>query len=137
MRAKVRRTTRRLERKCVQRRGRFTREVLAAIPVWLELGARPSEIAAALGTSENSLRVVCSVNGLSLRPSVRVLESLTPRHLAALSSEATRRGVPIWRLIQNILIGVADYNLFSAVLGDYDDDDKTRDRSRARARCAN
>lgn len=102
------------------RRSALSRDELGVIPLWLELGARAPEIAEALGTTQNSLAVICSRHGISLR-AAGTSGAVEPRHWAALQREAARRGIPAWRLVAQILRAVADYELFAAVLGDYDD----------------
>lgn len=99
------------------RRRVFTREVLDAIPLWVELGATGADIAAALGTTEGSLYVACSAYKISLRPSSSKLsKALTPAQWSAVQREAARRGVPVWELVAAIVAAVADDNLFAAVL---------------------
>lgn len=99
----------------------FTREVFDAIPGWVEMGARPEDIAAAIGTTVGSLKVKCSHAGISLasiRPAVG--GGLHPRVWAALRREADQRGMTTQRLMTEIVASVATHNLFAGVLGDYD-----------------
>lgn len=103
------------------RRPNLTRETLEAIPLWVELGARPPDVAGALGMTVESLSVICSRHNISLRPSrAALVTALTPEQWRALQREAVRRGVPVWQLIARTLAAVVDHGLFSAVLGDYD-----------------
>ena len=99
----------------------FTREVLTAISLWVELGATPADIASALKTTEASLRQTCSQYSISLRPSSSALSTLTQEQWKIIHHESTRRGIPSWSLIGKLLCGVIDNNLFAAVLDDYDD----------------
>ena len=96
---------------------RFTREVLESIPVWLEMGATPTEIAAALGTTVNCLRVRCSAHNISLRSTGAALRgALTIEQWKAIQYEATRRGVSVWQLVAEVVSTVADNNLFAMIL---------------------
>lgn len=100
----------------------FTREVFEAIPVWVEMGARPEEIAAAIGATVGTLKVRCSQANISLaaiRPSIR--GGLLPRHWAAVQREADYRRMTVPKLMAEVIMGVAENNLFAAVLGDWDD----------------
>lgn len=100
----------------------FTREVFEVIPVWVEMGARPEEIAAALGVTVGTLQVKCSQAHISLaavRPSIR--GGLHSSHWAAIQREADRRGVSVPRLMSEIVMSVAENDLFAAVLEDYDE----------------
>lgn len=106
------------------RKGRpplFTREVLEAIPVWLEMGATVPEIAAALDTTERSLRTTCSAYNISLRTTSTTLRGrLTHQQWHAIQHEATRRGVVVWQLVADIVGRVAEDNLFAMVLSKRD-----------------
>lgn len=97
---------------------RFTRPVLDMIPVWIELGATPQDIAAALGTTENSLQVMCSKYGISLRrvTDTKLRTALTSVQWGVFQVEAARRGTSVWELISRIVATVADDDLFAAVL---------------------
>ena len=96
---------------------RFTREVLDIIPLWVEMGATRAEIAAAVGTTVGYLDVVCSRYGISLRPTPHALRrALTDAQWSALTDEATRRGVPVWRLVADVVGAVVDAGKFSEVL---------------------
>jgi len=109
------------ERRRRARRPNITREALDAIPMWVELGAKPADIAEALGTNVNSLYNLCTRHNISLRPSGGVIvRALSPQQWSVLQGEATRRGVPVWKLVTQIVAGVTDHGLFAAVLGDYD-----------------
>jgi hypothetical protein len=100
-------------------RTRFTREVLEAIPVWLEMGAGVADIAAALNTTEGSLRVTCCRYKISLRTTGAALRSELPvEHWRAVQREAARRGVPTWQLVADVLSRVAEGGMFSEILGD-------------------
>lgn len=102
----------------------FTPEILRAIPVWLELGARVEDIAKAIGTTPASLHMTCSRANISLRSvGVPLTRALTQSQWDRVQREAVRRGVPAWRLIATVVAAVADNDLFSAVLGDRDDRD--------------
>lgn len=104
----------------------FTSEVFAAIPAWVEMGARPEHIAAALGVSVTNLRVRCSRARISLAARRPALSGgLPPPVWAALQRAADRRGCTIPRLISDVLVGVAQRGLFSEVL----DGDPQSDRS--------
>ena len=99
----------------------FTSEVFDSIPVWVEMGARPEEIAAAIGSTVGTLKVRCSQARISLasvRPSIR--GGLLPRHWAAVQREADHRKMTVPRLMAEVIMGVAEHDLFAAVLGDYD-----------------
>ena len=105
------------------RRPNLTSKELDAIPLWVELGARPLDIAEALGTSVNSLYNLCARHNISLRPSRETLVgALSDRQWAVLRDEAARRGLPVWDIVAKVVIGVVDHGLFAAVLGDYDRD---------------
>lgn len=96
---------------------RFTREVLGMIPVWVELGARATDIAEALGTTENSLRVTCSQYNISLHPThTKLRGALSSPQWGVIQGEAVRRGISVWELVTLVVSSVADNNLFSAVL---------------------
>lgn len=99
---------------------KYTPEVIAAIPVWLSLGATRKEIAECLNTTESSLKATCSRAGLSLR-GAEVHHYLKAHQWAKLRQEAAKRGVPTNQLVAAIVLSVVQHNLFAAVLGDYDD----------------
>lgn len=110
---------------------RFTEEILEAIPVWVSLGASPTEIAAALGTTAPSLHMTCSRRGISLArgayfggfvSSKELDRKMAPEQVERLRKEAVRRQTPIMQLVVDIIVGVAQYELFNAVLGDYDEE---------------
>jgi hypothetical protein len=101
---------------------RFPPDVLAIIPVWLSLGATREDIAEILGTTVNSLKVSCSKAGISMR-AYDIRRYLHSKQWAKLQVEARRRELPTSQLVAAIVEGVVKYNLFSAVLGDYDDMD--------------
>lgn len=97
----------------------FTREVLAAIPMWVEMGARPKDIAAALGTTVPSLAARCSQLRISLaavRPAIS--GGFPPEVWSALQRAADQRSKSVPRLISDIVASVAERNLFSEVLDD-------------------
>lgn len=95
----------------------FTRDVLQAIPLWLEMGASVPEIVEALGTTEGSLRVTCSKYGISLRaPASLLRRALSPEQMRVLQHEAARRGVPVWQLMADVVAAVANSRRFSEIL---------------------
>lgn len=94
----------------------LTKEVFAAIPGWVERGARPEDIAAALGVTVGTLQVRCSQARISLSPAVRPI--LDPSVWQALQRAADRRDWTVPRLVSEILAGVAERNLFVEVLED-------------------
>lgn len=108
----------------IRKRGRrpgyatvYTSEVLAAIPMWIEMGARPEDIADILGTTVGGLRARCSQVGISLAAVRPVISGgLPPPVWAALQRAADRRGYTVPRLVAEIIMGVAQRNLFSEVL---------------------
>lgn len=105
---------------------RFTREVLETIPIWVELGARPAEIAAALGTTTNSLYVKCSGLGISLTATGPALgRYMQVVEWATVQREADRRGVSVPQLMAQVIVTVAERNLFSSVLGDFTNGNKS------------
>lgn len=99
--------------KCV-----FTREVFDAIPAWVEMGARPEDIAAALGVTVGTLQVRCSQVRISLRPAVGGAHRLPQSVWGALQRAADRRNWTVPRLVSEVLVGVAERNLFAEVLED-------------------
>ena len=112
----------------VSRHKIFTREVFAAIPLWIELGASPGDVAAALGTTENSLRVMCSRHKVSLRPAGGFLRSvLAAEHWSVMRREAARRGLTVPQLVGDVMLAVIEDKLFVAVLGDCEDSAGTGD----------
>lgn len=95
----------------------FSSEVLAAIPMWVEMGARPVDIAEALGTTVGSLAARCSQLRISLaavRPAVS--GGLNPFVCAALQRAADQRGRSVPQIITDIVTRVAEDNLFAEVL---------------------
>ena len=105
----------------------FNSDVLEAIPKWVASGATSEDIAAVLGTTANSLRVMCSRNGVSLRPQgattppsvyAHMRRALSIEAWLELCLEAKRRGVPPVHLAFTILEHVSADNLFSAVMDD-------------------
>jgi hypothetical protein len=54
------------ERKANQRPTKFTAEVLASIPHWIEEGLTREQIASRIGTTLGGLQVTCSKKGISL-----------------------------------------------------------------------
>jgi hypothetical protein len=99
--------------------------MFAAIPTWLSLGATKEDISAVLGTTPNSLAVLCSQRGVSLaqRGSGGVisdralLRGLSPAMLEVLVAEAARRGVPVSKLVVDLVAATAERDLFDVVLG--------------------
>lgn len=100
----------------------FTQEILNSIPVWVEMGARPSEIAAAIGSTVGTLQVVCSKAGISLSAAAAMKKHFK-RDWPVLQREAVRRGISVPRLTTEIITAVVESDLFAAVLGDYDGED--------------
>lgn len=87
--------------------------------MWVEMGARPEDIAAALGTTVGYLRVRCSLARISLASQRPVVGGrLHPRVWVALQRAADRRGQTVPKLIADILAGVAERDLFALVLED-------------------
>lgn len=103
------------------RRSNLCREELDAIPLWVELGARPQDVADALGVGVNSLYNLCARNKISLRPSGGYLAAaLSQKQWEALRVEAVRRGMSVPKLVVLLIGGVSEHGLFAAVLKDYD-----------------
>lgn len=105
---------------------RLTPEVMQAIPGWVDSGASSEDIAKVLGTSVGYLRYACSGEGVSLRPGSDPVIPLLRRYLGferlqLLRTEAKRRDTTLQGLVGAVLASVVAENLFSAVLGDYDD----------------
>lgn len=132
MRQKVKPTRRRRSKRRGRRSLIFTREVLDAIPVWIEMGARPDDIAAAVGATVGSLQVRCSQAGISLAPPAIRSDVIKPHHWTGLQRAAMRRGTSVPRLMAEIIVGVVEYDLFAAVLGDNDDEDAAGPQCAAR-----
>lgn len=95
----------------------FPPGVLEAIPKWVEMGASAGDIAAALGTTENSLRVKCSLAGISLAARRPVVGgNLDAKVWAALQRAADRHGKTVPLIIAEILSGVVERGLLPGVL---------------------
>ena len=125
------------------RQKKITAAVLKTIPTLIERGISPAEIAAKLGCTSGTLRVVCSKAKISLRkrqsgkhrPSSDTLPERT--HHAAiplpetavgkLRQEAVKRGLPVATFASMLLKIIAQDNLYDAVL----DEPKAR-KGRAR-----
>lgn len=100
----------------------FTREILHAIPIWVEMGARPQEIAAAIGTSVGALYNKCSRHKISLATKRPVVGgTLAPRVWAALRRAADLREQTIPGLIADIVAGVVERGLLAEALEDRGD----------------
>lgn len=116
-----RRKRRRLIR---MRRPNLTREALETIPRWVELGARPVDIAAALGTSVGSLTAICCQRRISLRPTGQeVYAMLDSQQWNTLHAEAVRRGISIGQLVARLVACLIDRGLMRTLL----EDDAARD----------
>lgn len=106
---------------------KFTPEILKAIPEWLASGATTADIADVLGTSINSLQVVCSRVGISLRrsggecdPNVHshLRRALSQKAWEGLCAEAKRREMPVVHMAFTMLEYAAIDNLYSAIIDD-------------------
>lgn len=101
----------------------YTAEVLAAIPVYRDMGLRLPQIAEILGTTRGSLEQMCIRERISMRQkSERSLEHLlTARQWKGLLAEADRRGVPVMQLVIALIGIIVDDDMFDAVLDDTDE----------------
>lgn len=100
---------------------KLTDEVVAAVPLWRELGLSTNEIAEMLGVVPGSIRVACHHAGVSARghqTSAGLKRVLTEDQWTRLSREADVRHIPIMQLAAAVIGAVADDELFAAVLDD-------------------
>jgi hypothetical protein len=110
-----------------RRKIKFTAEVLAQIPELVRQGLHRRQIAERFGTTENSLQVVCSRNGISLWrqdrtrrpvavPDVVLSLWIKNQTLERLQQRAEANGLTKSELASRLLNLIASENLFDAVL---------------------
>jgi hypothetical protein len=102
-------------------------QVLASIPALVEQGLRKADIAARLGCKESTLKVRCSIAGISLRPrsggrkrterrAYKPRFSLSHEALAGLRFRAAAMGCSEGKLASDLLEVIARDDLYDAVL---------------------
>ena len=102
-------------------------QVLASIPALVEQGLRKADIAARLGCKESTLKVRCSIAGISLRPrsggrkrterrACKPPFSLSQEALAGLRFRASAMGCSEAQLASDLLEVIARDDLYDAVL---------------------
>ena len=109
-----------------QMKCRVTDEMYAAIPGLIAQGLTHFEIAAQFGVKPNSLKVLCSQRGISLRkhrlPGTTLRKRRPPvlplddEVLRSLRVAARRLGRPPARLVSDLLEKIASDSLYMAVL---------------------
>jgi len=127
----------------VPRQKKITAAVLEQIPSLIERGISPDEIAARVGCTSGTLRVVCSKAKISLRKSERdkpakparnhhatIPISLPRAMIGMFQREAGKRGLAVATFASVLLKVIAQDNLYDAVL---DEREAHADRGRGRA----
>ena len=112
------------------RQKKITAAVLEQIPSLIERGISPDEIAARVGCTSGTLRVVCSKAKISLRkkksdkPTIPV--ALPGAMIGMFQREAGKRGLAVEAFASMLLKVIAQDNLYDAVL-----DERETHRGRA------
>jgi len=126
-----------IERKCPQvpRPKKITAAVLEQIPRLIERGVGADEIAARIGCTSGTLRVVCSKAKISLRKTERykpgnhhaaIPVDLPGAMIGMFQREAGKRGLAVEAFASMLLKVIAQDNLYDAVL-----DERETHRGRA------
>ena len=112
------------------RQKKITAAVLEQIPRLIERGISPDEIAARVGCTSGTLRVVCSKANISLRKTERykpgnhhaaIPVDLPGAMIGMFQREAGKRGLAVEAFASMLLKVIAQDNLYEAVLDERED----------------
>lgn len=109
----------------------YTPEVIRSIPIWIEQGLSPEDIAERIGTTVGSLKTSCSRHRIALRSKQRKVDAIfsgkaelvfrfpiSRRALQTLRHQAARRGLAADALAGILIETIANDDLYAAVLDD-------------------